>query len=87
MLLATKEHSGMSISEPWTKYSSLLWWLEITTTNPFCIYSFGPFVSPTIARLHESGYVEDLVEEGAKDITVLLTQCQPKILTICRDLF
>ncbi len=70
---------------PWIKQSQLLWWLEIQTAKPYCIYYFGPFASPKEARLHQAGYVEDLVHEQAEGITIQLKQCQPKELTICSE--
>ena len=67
------------------KQSHLLWWLEIKTSQPYCIYFFGPFASPQEARLHQAGYVEDLLEEQAEGITIKLKQCRPKELTICSE--
>ncbi len=69
------------------KQYQLLWWLEIKTAKPYCIYWFGPFASPQEARLDQAGYVEDLVEEQAEGITIKLKlqQYQPKALTICSD--
>ena len=65
--------------------SQLLWWLEIQTAKPSCTYYFGPFASPKEARLHQAGYVEDLVQEQAEGITIQLKQCPPKELTICSE--
>ena len=85
MLLTTLIHPSSSVRSPSIPKSSLLWWLEIKTAKPYCIYWFGPFVSSLQARLYQSGYVEDLVEEQAEGITIKLKQCQPKQLTICSD--
>ena len=74
------------LKSSWINQSQLLWWLEIKTAKPHCIYYFGPFASPQEARLHQADYVEELVEEQAKGISIkLLKQCQPKDLTICSD--
>ena len=62
---------------------SLNWWLEIHTTNPQCIYYFGPFETALEARNLQSGYVEDLRQEPAQIILVKIQQCQPQQLTIC----
>ena len=70
---------------PWIKQSQLLWWLEIKTAQPLCTYYFGPFVSRQEAMVHQADYVEDLVNEQAKGITIKLKQCQPKELTICSE--
>ena len=85
MLLMKLTPPLSSIREAWIKLFLLSWWLEITTTNPYCIYWFGPFDSPLEARLYQSGYIEDLVEEQAEGITIKLQQCQPQVLTICSD--
>jgi hypothetical protein len=60
----------------------LAWWIEIDTVAPVCTYSFGPFDHFREAQLFLSVYVEDLVEEGAKDIVALIKKCQPVIFTI-----
>ncbi|MEA5509132.1 DUF1816 domain-containing protein [Crocosphaera sp. UHCC 0190] len=59
----------------------LPWWVEIITTQPRCLYYFGPFDSPEEAQINQGGYVEDLKEEGANGITIKIKQCQPPILT------
>lgn len=59
----------------------LPWWLEILTDNPRCLYYFGPFDSAADAQDHQSGYVEDLQQEGAENISVQVKQCQPQIFT------
>jgi len=61
------------------------WWVEIATETPDCTYYFGPFDSAKEAQLNQSGYIEDLEQEGAQGIAVRLEQCQPKILTICEE--
>ena len=73
------------LKSSWINQSQLLWWLEIKTAKPDCIYYFGPFANPQEARLHQADYVEELVEEQAEGISIKLKQCQPKELTICSD--
>ena len=41
------------------------WWLEISTESPRCEYYFGPFGSESEAIQSQSGYVEDLEQEGS----------------------
>lgn len=60
---------------------TMSWWVEITTSNPRCLYYFGPFDSPEEAQMNQEGYVEDLQEEGAQEISVKIKQCQPLVLT------
>ena len=59
----------------------LPWWVEILTTEPRCLYYFGPFDNADEARFHQAGYLEDIQEEGAQGIAVQIKQCQPQILT------
>ncbi len=46
----------------------LAWWLEVFTLKPNCIYYFGPFDTSTEAEINQSGYIEDLKDEGAEGI-------------------
>ena len=57
------------------------WWIEITTTQPKCLYYFGPFESFSEALSHQSGYIEDLQSESAVGINSEIKQCQPEVLT------
>ena len=59
------------------------WWGEIHTNRPQCTYYFGPFETVQEARGLQDGYLEDLMQEEARIITVEIKQCQPKELTIC----
>lgn len=61
------------------------WWVKIVTETPHCTYYFGPFDSAREAKLNQGGYIEDLEQEGAKGIAVLVSQCQPETLTICDE--
>jgi Domain of unknown function (DUF1816)/CpcD/allophycocyanin linker domain len=63
------------------KTLDLPWWVEIATSQPNCLYYFGPFDERDEARSYESGYIEDLKSEGAQGIQVQLKQCQPSVLT------
>lgn len=63
------------------KFLPFPWWVEISTKNPRCIYYFGPFDSKQEAQREQSGYIEDLQEEGAAEITATVKQCQPQVLT------
>jgi hypothetical protein len=62
--------------------SHLSWWIEIKTSVPLCTYYFGPFDSQAEARDFRTGYVDDLYQEGARDIVALIKHCHPKNLTI-----
>lgn len=62
------------------------WWVEITTTSPSCTYHFGPFQSNAEAKAAYPGYTEDLNQEGAQGIVVVIKRCKPDVLTICDDI-
>lgn len=57
-------------------------WLEINTESPRCTYYFGPFLTMKDARISQDGYIEDLLEEGAKGIVVKIKRFKPRELTI-----
>lgn len=63
---------------------SLNWWIEIITSQPYCIYYFGPFVNMSEAVSHYDGYIDDLKNDGVEgqNITSIFKRCQPKELTI-----
>lgn len=61
------------------------WWAEITTVKPRCVYYFGPFKTSAEAKAAYPGYVEDLNDEGAEGIVVVIKRCNPKELTIYND--
>ena len=62
------------------------WWVEIVTETPHCTYYFGPFVSAKEANTAKVGYLEDLQNEGAQEIKVVVKRCKPENLTLCDDL-
>ena len=68
-------------------FDSLGWayWVEITTDNPRCIYYFGPFLNEKEAISAQSGYIEDLKDEGAEGIIVVVKRCKPEQLTIFEE--
>jgi hypothetical protein len=63
-------------------YPNLPWWVEIETSQPNCLYYFGPFDELDEADSSKSGYLEDLRLEGAQNIRVQVKQCQPTVLTL-----
>ncbi len=58
------------------------WWVEVITTQPYCIYYFGPFTNAREAKRRQPGYIQDLVEEGIASIQSVVKQCHPTQLTI-----
>jgi hypothetical protein len=61
-------------------------WVEIITDSPHCTYYFGPFLDEEEAQAAQSGYVEDLENEGAQGIAVSVKRCKPSKLTIFDEL-
>jgi Domain of unknown function (DUF1816) len=57
------------------------WWIELHTGRPECLYYFGPFSSAPEAEDSVQGYIQDLSEEGAENITVQVKLCRPRQLT------
>ena len=58
------------------------WWVEIITTEPHCIYYFGPFQNSKEAETAYPGYVLDLESEAAQGIKVNIKRCKPDVLTV-----
>lgn len=67
-------------------FLGLACWIKITTENPRCTYYFGPFLTEKEARENQQGYIDDLLEEGAKDIKTLIRRFKPTDLTIFDEL-
>ncbi|NJN29976.1 MAG: DUF1816 domain-containing protein [Synechococcales cyanobacterium RM1_1_8] len=57
------------------------WWVKIQTTEPPCLYYFGPFRWQWLALRHRRGYCEDLLQERAQGLEVAVVQAQPEQLT------
>jgi len=66
-------------------FLGLAYWIEIKTEKPKCIYYFGPFLTDKEAKSNLNGYLEDLKEEGAKEIKVTIKRCKPTQLTIFQE--
>ncbi|HEY9621952.1 MAG TPA: DUF1816 domain-containing protein [Crinalium sp.] len=60
----------------------MAWWVEIVTETPRCTYYFGPFASSQEAKTAQGGYIEDLEQENAQGIKVVVKRCKPSNLTI-----
>lgn len=58
------------------------WWVRIQTENPSYTYYFGPFKQKKEAELSQSGYVEDLFQEGAQIVRVCVEKSAPPELTV-----
>ena len=58
------------------------WWIKITTDAPLCTYYFGPFETIQEAKDSQSGYWEDLQQEGALGIASEIQRIKPQELTL-----
>lgn len=67
-------------------FFGLAWWVEVKTSSPRCIYYFGPFLTEKEAEAAKAGYVEDIENEGAEGVSVLIHRCKPITLTVAEDL-
>ncbi|MGB3558854.1 MAG: DUF1816 domain-containing protein [Geitlerinemataceae cyanobacterium] len=63
----------------------LAWWVKISTDNPRCTYYFGPFITQQEAKDAQSGYIEDLENEGAQGISLEIARFKPNDLTIYEE--
>ena len=61
------------------------YWVKIETETPSCTYYFGPFISCKEAERAKLGYVEDLAQEGAAEITTKVSRCKPTQLTVIKE--
>jgi hypothetical protein len=64
------------------EFLGLAWWIEVTTEAPNCTYYFGPYISASEAQAAETGFVEDLEQEGVRSIRAEVKRCKPAQLTI-----
>ncbi len=67
-------------------FFGLAWWVEVKTSAPRCTYYFGPFMTAKEAEAAKAGYIEDIENEGAQGINVVIQRCKPIDLTIADDL-
>ncbi len=61
------------------------WWVEVTTSDPSCIYYFGPFLNFDEASDRCPGYIQDLINEGAQMISPVIKCGHPAELTKCEN--
>jgi Domain of unknown function (DUF1816) len=82
------EELPIRISEYWANalhFWGKAWWIEISTSQPSCLYYFGPFANSKEAEMLMTGYVEDLENESAQGIKTKIKRCKPDQLTIEGD--
>ncbi|MEA5535753.1 DUF1816 domain-containing protein [Crocosphaera sp. XPORK-15E] len=67
-------------------FLGMAYWAEIITESPQCTYYFGPFSSKQEADEASTGYLEDLHNEGAQGVNVIVKRCKPSNLTVFDDM-
>jgi len=54
----------------------LAWWAKIETDQPSGTYWFGPFITKRNLRKNMSSFIQDLSDEGSKNIKHSLVRCK-----------
>tara|TARA_B100000575_G_C22513828_1_gene334158 strand:- start:233 stop:466 length:234 start_codon:yes stop_codon:yes gene_type:complete len=54
----------------------LAWWAKVETQTPSVTYWFGPFLTKKSLKLDLEIFLNDLNEEGSKDISHSLLRCK-----------
>ena len=53
----------------------LAWWAKVDTSTPLVTYWYGPFLSKRSLKQNLDNFLEDLIEEGSKDIKHSIVRC------------
>ena len=54
----------------------LAWWAKIETEEPNAIYWYGPFITKRSLKENMSSFIEDLTNEGYKNIQHSFVRCK-----------
>ena len=54
----------------------LAWWAKIETNQPSTTYWFGPFITKRSLKENMSSFINDLSDEGSKNIKHSLVRCK-----------
>jgi len=54
----------------------LAWWAKIETNKPLVTYWFGPFLTKRSLEENLVSFINDLNEEGSKDIKHNIVRCK-----------
>ena len=54
----------------------LAWWAKVETGVPSAIYWYGPFISKRSLNNNLEKFLNDLIEEGSKDIKHSIIRCK-----------
>ena len=53
----------------------LAWWAKVDTANPFATYWYGPFLTKRSLNENLEQFLNDLSEEGSRDIKHIIVRC------------
>ena len=53
----------------------LTWWAKIVTSSPYVTYWYGPFLTKRGLNENLKNFINDLSEEGSKDIKHTIIRC------------
>ena len=54
----------------------LAWWAKVVTASPNATYWYGPFLTKRSLNENLEKFLNDLTEEGSKDIKHSITRCK-----------
>jgi len=54
----------------------LAWWAKIETDQPNATYWFGPFITKRSLKENTSSFIDDLINEGSKNIKHSFVRCK-----------
>ena len=58
------------------KNLGLAWWAKIETQQPNATYWYGPFITKRSLKANMSSFIEDLSNEGSKNIQHSFVRCK-----------
>jgi hypothetical protein len=64
------------------QHGDLGWWIEVFTAHPACIYYFGVFENSKTAEAALPGFIDDLLDEGARGLVSRIDFHTPSEFTI-----
>ena len=54
----------------------LAWWAKIETNEPLATYWYGPFLTRSSLKKNLAFFVDDLTNEGSKNIKQTIVRCK-----------
>ena len=54
----------------------LAWWAKVVTETPYAIYWYGPFLTKRSLNKNLKNFINDLSDEGSKDIKHTILRCK-----------